>query len=136
MIKPSAHNALFIFDTDLFFFRFNINSFVRKRPPPPGPGHIGILRSTILNSGGSYSVNDTSTYKYQRITCYSLAIPPGIFDLINEQRIFNSALKTKGSAGPSGMDAELYRRILCSKNFAAEGKTLKGRDRYSDKKPT
>ena len=51
--------------------------------------------------------------------------PPGIFDLINEQRIFDSALKTKGSAGPSGMDAELYRRILCSKNFAAEGKTLR-----------
>ena len=27
-------------------------------------------------------------------------VPPGIFDLINEQRIFDSALKTKGSAGP------------------------------------
>ena len=52
-------------------------------------------------------------------------IPPGIFDLNNEQRILDSALKTKGSAGPSGMDAELYRRILCSKNFAAEGKTLR-----------
>ena len=36
-------------------------------------------------------------------------VPPGIFDLINEQRIFDYALKTKGSAGPSGMDAELYR---------------------------
>ena len=34
-------------------------------------------------------------------------VPPGIFDLINEQRIFDSALKTKGSAGPSGMNAEL-----------------------------
>ena len=52
-------------------------------------------------------------------------VPPRIFDLINEQRIFDSALKTKGSAVPSGMDAELYRRILCSKNFAAEGKTVR-----------
>ena len=52
-------------------------------------------------------------------------VPAGIFDLINEQRIFDSALKTKGSAGPSGLDAELYRRILCSKNFAAEGRTLR-----------
>ena len=52
-------------------------------------------------------------------------VPHGIFDLINEQRIFDSALKTKGSAGPSGMDAELYRQILCSKNFVAEGKTLR-----------
>ena len=52
-------------------------------------------------------------------------VPPRIFDLINEQRIFDSALKTKGSAGPSGMDAELYRRLIRSKNFAAEGKTLR-----------
>ena len=34
-------------------------------------------------------------------------------------------LKTKGSAGPSGMDAELYRRILCSKNFVAGEKKLR-----------
>ncbi|EDO46763.1 predicted protein [Nematostella vectensis] len=52
-------------------------------------------------------------------------VPPVIFDLIDEQRIFDSALKPKGSTGPSGMDAELYRRILCSKNFATEGKTLR-----------
>ena len=52
-------------------------------------------------------------------------VSPRIFNLINEQRIFDSALKTKGSAGPSGMDAELLRRILRSKNFAAEGKTLR-----------
>ena len=29
-------------------------------------------------------------------------VPPGIFDLINEQRIFDSALKTKGSVGLQG----------------------------------
>ena len=39
--------------------------------------------------------------------------------------IYDAALKTKGSAGPSGMDAELYRRILCSKNFASEGKLMR-----------
>ena len=39
--------------------------------------------------------------------------------------IFDSAVKTKSSASPSGIDAELYRRILCSKNFVAEGKTLR-----------
>ena len=49
-------------------------------------------------------------------------IPPGVFDLIGEKMIFDAATKTKGSAGPSGMDAELYRRILCSKNIKAKGK--------------
>ena len=43
--------------------------------------------------------------------------PPNVYDLIDEESIYNSASKTKGSAGPSGMDAELYKRILCSKNF-------------------
>ena len=52
-------------------------------------------------------------------------IPPGVFELIDEKMIFDAATKTKGSAGPSGMDAELYRRILCSKNFKAEGKVLR-----------
>lgn len=50
-------------------------------------------------------------------------IPPSIYDLIN--KIYDAALKTKGSAGLSGMDAELYHRILCSKNFAGEGKPLR-----------
>ena len=45
-------------------------------------------------------------------------IPPGVFDLIDEKMIFDAAKKKKkGSAGPSGMDAELYGRILCSKNL-------------------
>ena len=38
--------------------------------------------------------------------------------------IFDAATKTKGSAGQSRMDTELYRRILCSKNFKVEGKAF------------
>ena len=52
-------------------------------------------------------------------------IASGVFDLIDEQTIYNAAMKTRGSSGPSGMDAELYRRVLCSKNFNTEGKLLK-----------
>ena len=52
-------------------------------------------------------------------------IPIGVLYLIDEKIIFDAASKPKGSAGPSGMDAELYRRILCSKNFKAEGKVLR-----------
>ena len=52
-------------------------------------------------------------------------IPLCVCDLIDEKMIFDAATKTKGSTGPSGMNAELYRRILCSKNFKAEGKVLR-----------
>ena len=52
-------------------------------------------------------------------------IPAGVFDLIDEKMIFDAATKTKGSPGPSGRDAELYRRILCSKKFKTEGKILR-----------
>ena len=48
-----------------------------------------------------------------------------MYDLIDQEMIYNSASKTKGSAGPSGMDSELYRRILCSKNCKTEGKILR-----------
>ena len=52
-------------------------------------------------------------------------ISPNVYDLIDEESICNSASKTKGSAEPFGMDAELYKRILCSKNFKTEGKILR-----------
>ena len=55
-------------------------------------------------------------------------IPAGVFDLIDEKMIFDAATKTKGSPGPSGRDAELYRRILCSKKFKTEGKILREED--------
>ena len=38
-------------------------------------------------------------------------VPPGIFYVIDEQKIHEAAMKTKGSAGPLSMDVELYRRI-------------------------
>ena len=34
-------------------------------------------------------------------------------------------MKTRGSAGPSGLDAEGWRRILISKNFGISGKDLR-----------
>lgn len=40
--------------------------------------------------------------------------PQNVYDLTDEEIIYNSASRTKGSAGPSGIDSELYRRILCS----------------------
>ena len=52
-------------------------------------------------------------------------IPECFFDEIDETSIFNSALRTKGSAGPSGMDSELYRRILCSKCSGSLCKSLR-----------
>ena len=51
--------------------------------------------------------------------------PKYFFDCIDEQTILKAAKDTKGSGGPSGLDAEQLRRILCSKNFAKEGKMLR-----------
>lgn len=52
-------------------------------------------------------------------------VPPHIFNSIDEQSILKASLRTKGCAGPSGMDSDIYRRILCSKNFSIEGKELR-----------
>ena len=52
-------------------------------------------------------------------------IPHFCFDSIDEKDIFNAASRTKGSSGPSGMDAECYRRILCSKSFGNSSKNLR-----------
>ena len=52
-------------------------------------------------------------------------IPPSIFNIIDEQLIMKVTLQTRGSAGPSGADANMYTRILCSKNFNEVGKELR-----------
>lgn len=52
-------------------------------------------------------------------------VDPVMFQNITESTILNAALKTKGSSGPSGLDADGWRRILVSKNFATTGKNLR-----------
>ena len=44
---------------------------------------------------------------------------------ISEQIIQEVANLTKGAAGPSGLDANQYWHILCSKQFNREGKDLR-----------
>ena len=54
-----------------------------------------------------------------------LKLSSSFFSDIDEQLIQRAALLTKGSAGPSGMDSDVFRRILCSKNFAYDGLLLR-----------
>lgn len=50
---------------------------------------------------------------------------PVIFSNIDEASISKAALKTRGAAGPSGLDADGWRRMLVSKNFGKTGKDLR-----------
>ena len=50
---------------------------------------------------------------------------PVIFESINESKIAASAIKTKGAAGPSGMNADGWRRILISRSFGRTGTELR-----------
>ena len=50
---------------------------------------------------------------------------PVIFTNINEESIAKAALRTRGSAGPSGLDADQWRRKLISKNYGSVGKDLR-----------
>lgn len=48
-----------------------------------------------------------------------------MFEDITEFIISEAALKTKGSNGPSGLDADGWRRILVLKNFGSPGQNFK-----------
>ena len=47
-----------------------------------------------------------------------------MFNNLDENRIRQAALRTTGSCGPSGMDANGWRHILASKSFGKVGKEL------------
>ena len=48
-------------------------------------------------------------------------VDPEIFNNIDEDKIYRAALKTKEACGPSGLDADGWRRILASKHFGTVG---------------
>ena len=50
---------------------------------------------------------------------------PVIFCNIDEAAIATAATRTKGGAGPSGLDADGWRRILISRNYGKFGKDLR-----------
>lgn len=50
---------------------------------------------------------------------------PVVFTNIDEQSIAKAALRTRGGAGPSGMDADGWKRIIISKNYGSTGKDLR-----------
>ena len=51
-------------------------------------------------------------------------IPHIIYHQINGERIKEVALKKKGSGGPSGIDANGFRRMLASKSFKKSSASL------------
>ena len=51
-------------------------------------------------------------------------VDPAIFSNIDETTIEKCAMKTKGAAGPSGLDAIGWRRMLVSQNYGLAGKDL------------
>ena len=50
---------------------------------------------------------------------------PVIFTNIDEDAIAKAAIRTRGAAGPSGVDADAWRRFLISKNYGTTGKELR-----------
>ena len=52
-------------------------------------------------------------------------VHPVIYDSIDSEMVRDAIEKTRGSAGPSGLDADGWRRILMSGNFGSSGEDLR-----------
>ena len=52
-------------------------------------------------------------------------VDPAQFNKIDEEAIQRAAIRTKGSSGPSGADADQWRRMLVSQNYSSDGKDLR-----------
>ena len=52
-------------------------------------------------------------------------VDPVMFEELYESNIAKAALRTKGAAGPSGLDADGWRRMLISKKFGNETVNLR-----------
>ena len=61
----------------------------------------------------------------QLVTSPPPSIDPIIFEDIDETSIDKAAKTTKGSAGPSDMDSDMWRRIFCSKAYGSASEDLR-----------
>ena len=52
-------------------------------------------------------------------------IPEVAYKSITEDVVAKTAGRLNGSAGPSGLDAEVFKRMLCSKSYSQDGKMLR-----------
>ena len=52
-------------------------------------------------------------------------VHPVIYDSIDSEMVRNAIEKTRSFAGPSGLDADVWRRILMSGNFGSSGEDLR-----------
>ena len=52
-------------------------------------------------------------------------VHPVIYEIIDEEMVKRAALKTKGGSGPSGLDADGWRKILASNNYGTVNTDLR-----------
>ena len=88
----------------------------------------GVLQPTgdVLNTLKSLHPIANETVD-ERILSKKQTIPvdPIVFESIDGTMIREAAIKTKGAAGPSGQDADQWRRILASKNYGRYSSDLR-----------
>ena len=106
MLQGKVQAALKLLTTDYDNGVLKVDNLVlnelKQKHPPPAP----IQNNTLLNG----PVNKV-------LDCF--------FDPIDEQMIEKAARMTRGSGGPSQLDAEQYRHILVSKKYKKESKELR-----------
>ena len=103
-----------------------------------GKVHAAIRMLDDENSGGILNLTDQTLYDLKLKHPDSAPvndsvlmkgetpfIDPVMFENIDETTISKAALRTKGAAGPSGVNADGWRRMLLSKNYGKTGIELR-----------
>ena len=86
-----------------------------------------ITPNTISKLKAKHPQNKPPTHE-TLLTATTTILPkvePVIFDSIDETSIERAAKSTKGSAGPSGMDSDMWRRIICSRAYGHASEDLR-----------
>ena len=104
-------------------FMGKINAALKMLDKHEGGGVLN-LSNDVINSLKSKHPEAQEADKSVLIHGPKPFVDPVVFESINESTIVKSALRTKGSSGPSGLDSDAWRRMLVSKNFGKFGSDL------------
>ena len=118
----------------------NINALSRKFREHMSKGNVNSAIKLLSNnmSGGVLPLNDETiallrTKHPEAREMHEDVILQGpiptvenvIFDVIDEHMVYEAAKITRGGSGPSGMDADGWRRILTSRDYGDTGSDLR-----------
>ena len=102
----------------------NVNSAIKLLLNNMEGGVLPLIKETITLLEAKHPVGKAAS-ENTKLHSPLLTVENIIFDVIDDSIVLEAAKITQGGSGPSGMDADGWRRVLVSRDYGDAGNDLR-----------